>query len=197
MSDETTLPPCPFCKGDAFVRIDVSLRPTQSRYRVGCDKDSTCHGWYGHSRYYATEAEAIAAWSTRAERTCYVTGSATDGLCTDNPRKYFELSCGHSFTLNGLKTPNYCPNCECKVGERMTYERTGVLYMHGLPGTDYASVAAIEVDGQRFERVKECELEHHDTGWVSCRECNTSWKNDRPRVYRRCPYCGARVRRGN
>ena len=41
--------------------------------------------------------------------------------------------------------------------------------------------------GARYERVRECELEHHDTGWVSCRECNTSWKNDRPHVYRRCP----------
>jgi rubrerythrin len=51
----------------------------------------------------------------------------------------------------------------------------------------------IEVDGERYERVRECELEHHDTGWVSCRECNTSWKNDRPHVYRRCPYCGAKV----
>ena len=28
----------------------------------------------------------------------------------------------------------------------------GVLYMHGHPGTDYAAVRAIEVDGPRFER---------------------------------------------
>ena len=53
-----------------------------------------------------------------------------------------------------------------------------------------------ELDGERYERVRECELEHHDTGWVSCRECNTSWKNDRPHVYRRCPYCGAKVKEG-
>ncbi len=67
MSDETTLSSCPFCSGEAFVRIDTSLCLTQSRYRVGCDKDPSCHGWYGHSRYYATVAEAIAAWNTRAE----------------------------------------------------------------------------------------------------------------------------------
>lgn len=39
----------------------------------------------------------------------------------------------------------------------------GVLYMHGHPGTDYAAVTAIEVDGQRFERVtycRECKHEH-------------------------------------
>lgn len=60
--------PCPFCGGEAFVRIDITLNQMQSRYRVGCDKDSNCHGWYGHSRYYSTEAEAIAAWNSRAER---------------------------------------------------------------------------------------------------------------------------------
>lgn len=49
------------------------------------------------------------------------------------------------------------------------------------------------VDGERYERVRECELEYHETGWVSCRECDTSWPNDRPHVYRRCPYCGAKV----
>ena len=63
------LEPCPFCGCESFVRIDVSLAHTQSRYRVGCDKYSQCHGWYGHSRYYATEAEAIAAWNTRSATT--------------------------------------------------------------------------------------------------------------------------------
>ena len=49
------------------------------------------------------------------------------------------------------------------------------------------------VDGERYEPVRECELEYHETGWVSCRICGTSWPNDRPHVYRRCPYCGAKV----
>lgn len=49
------------------------------------------------------------------ERTCHVTASSTDGLCSDNPRKYFELSCGHSFTFDGLEMPNFCPNCGAKV----------------------------------------------------------------------------------
>lgn len=56
---------CPFCGGEAFVRIDITLDPVQSRYRVGCDKNPYCHGWYGHSRYYNTEAEAVEAWNTR------------------------------------------------------------------------------------------------------------------------------------
>ena len=45
-----------------------------------------------------------------------------------------------------------------------TLGEPGILYMHGQPGIDYTAITAIEVDGQRFERVKECELEHHDTG---------------------------------
>lgn len=55
------------------------------------------------------------------------------------------------------------------------------------------SIQGVYVNGELFERVKECELEYHDTGWVSCCECGTSWENDRPYVYRRCPYCGAKV----
>lgn len=38
----------------------------------------------------------------------------------------------------------------------------GVLYMHGQPGTDYAVVIAIEVDGQRFERVTRCKDCRHE-----------------------------------
>lgn len=47
----------------------------------------------------------------RAERTCYIVASSTDGLCSDNPRQYFELSCGHSFTIDGLKRPVACAVC--------------------------------------------------------------------------------------
>ena len=43
--------------------------------------------------------------------TCRITASSTDGLCSDNPRQYFELSCGHSFTLDGLGAPVACSVC--------------------------------------------------------------------------------------
>ena len=69
MSDETTLLSCPFCGGEAFVRIDTYFVANQARYRVGCDVDSYCHGYYGYSKYYTTEDEAIAAWNTRAHGT--------------------------------------------------------------------------------------------------------------------------------
>ena len=68
-NDSLELSKCPFCGGEAFVRIDVALNPTQARYRVGCDKNPYCHGWYGHSRYYNTETGAAAAWNTRTHGT--------------------------------------------------------------------------------------------------------------------------------
>ena len=42
---------------------------------------------------------------------CKVVASSTDGLTTDEPKKWFELSCGHSFMLYGLGAPICCPVC--------------------------------------------------------------------------------------
>ena len=114
-SDFQKLRECPFCGDEAFVRIDIMLNPMQSRYRVGCDKNSNCSGWYGHSRYYDTEAEAIAAWNTRAERTCKLGGEVsafgvTLNMLADIPW-YWCLECGAA-------TPsisNYCMHCGAKV----------------------------------------------------------------------------------
>ena len=47
----------------------------------------------------------------RHVETCRITASSTNGLCSDNPRRYFELSCGHSFTINGLDAPVACAVC--------------------------------------------------------------------------------------
>ena len=58
-------------------------------------------------------------------------------------------------------------DCSANAWRVPEQREPGVLYMHGHPGTDYAAVRAIEVDGQRFERV-----EHHEMG---------------------CPYCGRKV----
>lgn len=32
-------------------------------------------------------------------------------------------------------------------------------------------IQGVCVNGERFERVKECELEHHDTGWANAMDC--------------------------
>ena len=42
---------------------------------------------------------------------CKVVASSTDGLMTAEPKKWFELSCGHSFMLYGLDAPICCPVC--------------------------------------------------------------------------------------
>lgn len=47
--------------------------------------------------------------------TCHIIASSTDGLCTDNPRHWFKLSCGHSFKLAGLKAPIACAVCGKRV----------------------------------------------------------------------------------
>lgn len=49
--------------------------------------------------------------SLHTDGTCRIMASATDGLCSDNPRKHFKLSCGHGFTLDGLGTPVACAVC--------------------------------------------------------------------------------------
>ena len=56
----TDLLPCPFCGGEAHTLLDID------KYAVGCDND-ICLGFIGLSWLYDTEAEAIAAWNTRAE----------------------------------------------------------------------------------------------------------------------------------
>lgn len=86
-----------------------------------------------------------------------------------------------------LVNDDVCEDCGEQLRERFEL-RNGELRAE-------KTAEYVEIDGVRYERVRECELEYHDTGWVSCRECNTSWKNDRPHVYRRCPYCGAKVKR--
>lgn len=105
--------PCPFCGGEAEVR------PTYDRFTYQVD------GWFAwcrnHNDYecpcapqtmdYLTEADAVEAWNTRAERTCEVLGERYDELLD-----YWdtELSCGHVF--NGMaQYVTYCPDCGAKV----------------------------------------------------------------------------------
>ena len=49
-------------------------------------------------------------------RECKVLATVTDGLTGDNPKRYFELSCGHSLFLPGLEdVPKFCPRCGASV----------------------------------------------------------------------------------
>lgn len=54
--------PCPFCGGEANV---IDHHNDDGSVSVGCNND-TCLGFSGLGWLYKTEAEAIAAWNTRA-----------------------------------------------------------------------------------------------------------------------------------
>lgn len=42
---------------------------------------------------------------------CKIKTSVTDGLCGDDPKVYYELSCGHRMMLYGLDVPILCAVC--------------------------------------------------------------------------------------
>jgi Lar family restriction alleviation protein len=101
--EECPLKPCPFCGGEA--RTWKYSHPTLGEYwRVACNSDLSDCCISGRAD---TEAEAIAAWNTRHERTC-------------KPTTKYKVTCSECgsalFTFNG-KLCNYCPNCGRRVVE--------------------------------------------------------------------------------
>lgn len=100
------LKPCPFC-GGGVEYFELSWTATAFSghmyaspfWQIRC-KD--CRATLGD---FDTKNEAIAAWNTRAERTCEAK------LCCDGFYRCTE--CGHSM----LPSSNYCPHCGAKVVE--------------------------------------------------------------------------------
>lgn len=100
----TELLPCPFCGGEAD--------EYEGDYGNGiyCMMCGAMVGEPIHLEYRTTKrvsiAEAIAAWNTRAERTC-------------KQLRIFNLikrECdGKCYSWHGDEMPNYCPNCGAKV----------------------------------------------------------------------------------
>ena len=99
VKDSQILRECPFCGGEASKRLFY-----KGKYRVHCN---VCDAHSGD--VCDTEAEAIAAWNSRAERTCQ--------NVDDHKTVWFICSvCGYQQKLS--HTRSYCPNCGARrVGE--------------------------------------------------------------------------------
>lgn len=104
------LKPCPFCGGEAEILTAESMHGG-NLYGVMCD---CCAG---RADVYDTEAEAIEAWNTRAERTCRMTDRGECSECG----AYIVRAWTEVHDFNGdmkridLRSHNYCSNCGARV----------------------------------------------------------------------------------
>ena len=101
--------PCPFCGGEA-----EPFNPFDNADGTWCVLCSECAAATGFEQ---TEAEAIATWNIRAERTCKM---RADGAHCMNGVEFYECrSCGEyaciPTVMGKSEPPNYCPNCGSKV----------------------------------------------------------------------------------
>lgn len=100
------LKPCPFCGGEAETH-EVGF--PYHYWEVYCDGEC-----FDHFCEKPTEAEAIAAWNTRAERTCRMEWDEDSEGDELYPVGHVTCSaCGA--WLYAVNTMRFCPNCGAKV----------------------------------------------------------------------------------
>ena len=102
--------PCPFCGGEAEIMHLPAVEPS-AQWHIHCaNRDCEVDPFLWRS----TEAEAIAAWNSRAERTCRNASYRVDESrfhCSE-----CEFGCWVKDVADGRdKLPRYCPNCGAKV----------------------------------------------------------------------------------
>lgn len=98
--------PCPFCGGEAKV-FHYSSAIRDEVWRVVCDKPFCAQGPDGY-----TEAEAIAAWNTRAERTCECIAEYAKSPIDGKTIVLHRCSACHELMRPHMA---YCPNCGARV----------------------------------------------------------------------------------
>jgi len=106
------LKPCPFCGGEAETLTAESMH---GGYLFGI----MCNDCRSRGDVYGTESEAIAAWNSRAERTCEFNikdnMNETEGM-GDVWIECSACNCVFDFYADEwLMKMSYCPNCGCKV----------------------------------------------------------------------------------
>ena len=103
----TVLLPCPFCGGEAHVYKNNLWHVACERAHNGCVTMSA----------FVTEAEAIAAWNSRAERTCRIEGRYGNQYCTCCGEMVGTWDSTSELYIDGnmVELWNYCPNCGAKV----------------------------------------------------------------------------------
>lgn len=99
-----TLKPCPFCGGEASVKCEVFAGICVRGYWVSCDNDNCNETIECRTYAFDTEAEAIAAWNHRAERT---RRTIDNGAEPCRP----ECDCRHSHDDG----PESCMGCGARV----------------------------------------------------------------------------------
>ena len=114
--------PCPFCGGEAEVLTAESMN---GGYLFGI----MCNDCSSRGDVYDTEAEAIAAWNTRANgsETAKTSDNAPLRTCEDVNTRFNAWTCSEckctlllmfddygepTLNVDGVASvPNYCPNC--------------------------------------------------------------------------------------
>ena len=111
------LKPCPFCGGEAIIMQENNwwVACTDCTAEIGFDGMTDTSGCFGH---YNTEAEAIEAWNTRAERTCHALPQISDTVCVVK-RDGMEIECGY-WTCSECRCENFagakfCMECGAKM----------------------------------------------------------------------------------
>ena len=104
----TELLPCPFCGGEA--------KMTKTNHATWVECSNYHYERHQVSVHAKTEAEAIAAWNTRAERTCEVESKIfIEGKYVSCPYYEYEMECGGQFRWDEPEPPSHCPCCGARV----------------------------------------------------------------------------------